>query len=412
MDAFASEELIREFGESLRAAGLSQEAAARHRDRLRFFLHAYLMEEWPREITRADSRILRDYLGSWFIINVGGTKPDIANHLNTFQRFFEWLYQAGRVSSAERDDVIAACEAREYFMERLDEHMREKSPWPGRAPDLACQPGPALDFLPRGPGMDRRLWILAHNLDRPEPAAILDFALFLDYLEQTPVKPCASGRIPARHARRVNQRFTRPEPVPPGIEGPASMRRIKWFLALARELMLVRVGDKGFFEITSAVEPFLDLDPDSRIALILGFTWSSVPWPELGPRPNLKVSRWAQDHRDGFAALLSELTPDHEWRLDPDPAADRQDSLLARYILFHRVVEDVILFSLRECGLLKYKLDPASKGAERHVRSITINRFGRQVMRHFSRQAGRPDHTFANPLARLQEVLLLSRPSR
>jgi hypothetical protein len=407
MDTWHSEELIKEFYASLLTEGMPGPAAAGHRDKLRFFLHAYLAEEWPRPLDRIDSSIIRDFLGSWFIRQVGGSKADLANYLKTFRRFSEHLYNNARFSEIEYRDIKTACSNRDYFMARYDEYfhpvpdVRERLAGGTPAKDYGLRLGPHFESR-----IDRRLWMLVHNLEKAQTPAVLDLTLFLDYAATERIKLTGThARLPGRHVARINERFSRPEPLP----GKAAMRRslrITWFFYLALELKLVKITKNKALRMEPEAEAFLDLDPDTRLTLILDATWNGIRWAGLGSAEAGRVSEWAQENRDGFAALLADLAPNREWILDPDPEIDRRDALLARYIMFHEVVESAVMFALRETGVLDYDSWESESLKSLQVKSITMTRFGRRVMKHLARDASRRDPLLTGALERLQECLL------
>ncbi|MFO8055884.1 MAG: hypothetical protein R6V10_01130 [bacterium] len=409
MDTWRSEELIRDFYRSLHKAGVSNHTASRHRDKLRFFLHAYLMEEWPRELDRVDGEVIRDFLGSWFLRHVGGSKSDVIGYLGTFRRFFDHLYQTGRLSQPELEDLLAVCTSKEFFLACFDEYF---NPFPDAWEDFS-QGRPSLRHVdPPGHSVhhpvDRQLWMLVRNLERPQPPAILDFALFLDYLSYNTVGLTrAHSHIPVRHIRRMNQRFTRPEELPSRTRMEASSR-VKWFYHLGLTLHLCRVGKKNVMEVTPLAEAFLDLDADTQLAIILDATWNHLNWSDLGMAETRKVSEWAQEHKEGFAALLSDLTPHRHVPLDSDPGVEREEALMARYIYFHDVVENVLLYALRECGVLEYTRRSEGDAQMLQIKSLAMSRFGRQVMRLYARRDAGRGSTAENTLIKLQENLLFS----
>jgi len=408
METSRSEELIREFYRAMCREGVAAKSAARHRDKLRFFLHAYLAEEWPRELDRLDGDIIRDFLGQWFLRHVGGSKNDLVAYLNTFRAFYEYLYQSGRISFSEYDELLALCASDDYFLACYDELAAARlDPWSEFAAGRPLvRAGESL-----APGLsrpvDRQLWMLAHNLGQTA-SAVLDFALFLDYLSETRIKLSrARSRFPGRHLELLNQRFSSPEDLPrkPRLEDSV---RVNWFFHLALALGLARVTEAKSLEVPPGVESWLDLKPDTQLAVMIDAAWNLVPWAELA-NPKLElVSQWAQEHREGFAALLADLAPGREWPLDPDPAADRQDALLARYILFHEAVENAILFALQELGILQYSARKILKPGELKIKAITMTRFGRQAMRLYARRAARDSKAELSPLADLQQCLFLS----
>ncbi len=412
MENVRSEQLIRECCSSLIAAGMRPQYAARHRDRLRFFLHAYLAEEWPRGLDRVDGPIIRDYLGSWFINNVGGSKSDLLALLDTFTRFYEFLYQTGRISGPEHDDIIAVCAGRDYFMACHDERFApEPDPWADLAAGRPAIGGDIFSLLPPGAAPDRRLWVIARNLERPPAPAVLDFSLFLDYLSR-PIRLNVSGNPPLYHIRRINQRFTAPEELKPR-KPMAACRRIAWFFNTALALGMARKNSAAIIEPAPGADAFLDLDEEQKIAVLLDGAWNRLRWAKLAVPENRRVSEWAQEHRDGFAALLADLIPDREWALDPDTGADPNEALLARYILFHEVVQTHVLFILRECGVLDCSAALApGPGQRQRIHSVTMSRFGRQVMRLFARRGRRDGRAQAASLQSLQQNLLSSRPAR
>ncbi len=406
MNTHRSEEMIKEFHRMLCVSGMSRNTSLRHKDKLRFFLHAYLVEEWPRQIDRVDGEIIRDFLGAWFLRNVGGSKSDLAAYLSTFRRFYDYLYQSGRISEAEHDDLMTVCECRDYFCARYDEYF---NPLPDAWEDFACG-GPIKDDASIALGhehhIDRQVWMLASNMDTEHTPAVLDFALFLDYAANVPIKLTqANAKIPRKHISRINQRFSTPEKIP-SRKGMNASVRITWFFQMALDLGLATKNQRNVLELTPRAESYLDLEQDTQLALIIDATWNRLSWEELGSSEARRVSRWAQEHKDGFAALLSELPPEREWSLDPEPGVDRQDALLARYVLFHDVVERQIMFALKETGVIDYSTWNHSPGTL-EVKSITVTRFGRQLMRLFTRRVSRELAHRQSPLARLQECLLI-----
>ncbi|HUT53443.1 MAG TPA: hypothetical protein VM658_08635 [bacterium] len=412
MDTSRSEELIREHYASLIAAGMRTQNAARHRDRLRFFLHAYLAEEWPRSLDRVDGPIIRDYLGSWFINNVGGSKADLLTHLNTFARFYESLYQAGRISGPEHDEIIAVCAGHDYFMARHDERFApEPDPWAEFAAGRAMAGAHMFSMLPPGAAPDSGLWVIAKNLERPPAPAILDFSLFLDYLWARPIRLTGAGMIPLPRLRRINQSFTQPERLAPG-NAMAHSRRIRWFFNMALALGMARINDGHALQLAPGADAFLDLDQEQKISVLLDGAWNRMRWADLATPENRRVSAWAQEHRDGFAALLADLNPTREWTPDPDPGTGRNEALLARYIMFHEVVQTHILFILRECAILDYGAAPKAENGKERIKSLTITRFGRQVMRLFARRGRRDGMAQQSPLQNLRQTLLSGSPSR
>ena len=231
--------------------------------------------------------------------------------------------------------------------------------------------------------VNRQLWMLTKNLEHPDPAGPLDFSLFLDYLSHFPVRLTRAGRIPLSHLRRINHRFSGPEELPPSARMEDS-RRVSWFLRLAESIDLVRVAG-GAITMSKRSEYYLDLDPVTRLAVMIDGLWNRLPWDRLGDPADRKLSLWACEHRDGFASLLADLSPGREWLVDLNPEGDDPDALLSRFLAYHPVVGDYVLFALRELGLLDFSV--------RHqglVRSLTITRLGRRV---FSLYAGRARST-------------------
>ncbi len=407
MDTWHSEELIAEFHRVILGAGFSKEASARNRDKMRFFLHAYVAEEWPRGIERVNAEMVRDFLGSWFIRHVGGSKSDMLNYLAVFKRFYHFLYQSGRISSSEYEDIMEAVENREYFMARHDDFFH---PMPDAWEEFASGRSLAIaaaEAFPHDRKIDRQLWMLAKNLERPDTPAVLDFALFLDYVgSKRPNLTRVNSKLPRRHVDKVNARFSKPERLRPhsGMEGSA---RVSWFFHMALEMGLCAVTDDNRLELPPRAEDFLDLCPDTQLALIIDFTWERMPWSCLAAGDDAMISDWAQEHKDGFAALLSGLNPGRTWLLDIEPGRDHREALLARYILFHDVVERNILFAFGQTGILVYERSPDPNGRALNIRSITMTRFGRQVMRLFERRACRSLSPEESPLIRLRECLLV-----
>jgi len=405
MDTHRSEELIKEFYRELRAEGMSPQAASRHRDKLRFFLHAFVAQEWPRDIDRVDGEIIRDFLGTWFIHNVGGAKSDVMAYLRVFTRFYGFLYDTGRLSQAERDELTPTLDAGDYFEARYDEYFSPLS-WE-RTGSLTA----AHDHLPGvndsyGGVIDRQLWILIHNLVETQPPAALDFCLFLDYAANQPLKLTqTTGQLPSRHVKKINKIFSTPEKLAAN-PAMADSKRIAWFYNMAMALKLIGLGEKKEITPLPLADAFLDLDPDAQLAVIIDATWNRVSWAELGPSDLARVSEWAQMHRDGFAGLLAELSPEHDWRIDPEAAFDGEDALLAKYIYFHEVVENQVLYALSQTGVISPCYWPPERPGSLEVKSIATSRFGRQVMRLFLKRAERAARPEEHPLIRLRESLL------
>ena len=406
MNTVKSEELIKEFCQELTAAGYSPQIAGRHRDKLRFFLHAYVAEEWPRDLDRIDGEIIRDFLGSWFLRHVGGAKSDLISYLGVFRRFYEFLYQTGRLSESEFDELEMVLASQDFFTQRYDEYF-DPLPEPADGPSPPDNSSPATFIAGNYPSpLDPQLWLLVHNLEKPPAPALLDFHLFLDYIINLPVKlDPVQQQLPRRHVRRINQRFSLPEELPSHADMETS-RRLTWFFHTALSLELLAVNSKGELCARPRAEAFLELDPEAQLTILIDATWNRVDWSDLGPPDLRQVSEWAQKHKDGFAALLGDLSPQHQHRLDLAPTIDRHDSLLARYIYFHDVVENSILFALRETGLLSYTRGNGPGAKTFSIKTITVSRFGRSVMRLFLKRASGASRTQASPLERLQQSLL------
>jgi len=379
MDSQKSEQLIKDYCRTL-ATAKDRSLAARERDRLRFFLHAYVAEEWPRDIDRVDSEIIRDFLGAWFPRHVGGSRTDITSYLSTFRRFYDHLYHAGQISAAEYDELAAVLASRQYFLDRFDDFFR---PAPDAWEDFAAG-GPVKDGdIAPALEVDRQLWMVVNNLDHTDPPGPLDFSLFLDYLAHSAVRLTRAGRIPLEHLRRLDRRFSAPE----GLKPRAAMedsRRISWFLRLAEGLDLVRAGADGRIELQKRAEIFLDLDARTRLAIMIDGAWNRMDWGRLGDPAAGRLSHWAFEHRAGFAALLADLPASREWMTDPNPEGDEPDALLTRFLAYHRVVSDQLLFALRELGLLD-----ATRGRAGAVRSLTLTRLGRRAFNLYARRSRR-----------------------
>jgi hypothetical protein len=183
-------------------------------------------------------------------------------------------------------------------------------------------------------------------------------------------------------------------------------RRLTWFFHTALALELLTIDPAGELISQPQAEAFLDLDFDAQLAVLLDATWNHVNWADLGTPDLRQVSEWAQRHRDGFAALLCDLTPEQPHRLDLSAGLDHHDTLLARYIYFHDVVENTILFALRETGILSYTRSAGPKARSFAIRSLTLTRFGRPLMRLFLKRTATVGPTPVSPLERLQQSLL------
>lgn len=408
MDSTRSEELIQEFSRWLGRAGVSPSAVVRYRDKLRFFLYAYLAEEWPRDLDRVESGILRDFLADWFLQNVDGSWNDLLSYLAAFRRFYEFLYETGRISGPEWEDLLGLCDDDEYFRLRWE---ARNAPTFDPAADLAAgRPGAAgadLFFPDRSP-VTRQIFLVLNNLPPLSSPAVLDFELFLDYLDTARIRlTSAEGRIPAVHLKRINLRFSRPEKLPPR-SGMNRSVRINWFFQLAQTLKLFQVQERKAFSPRPELEFFRSLEPIARLAIIINATWNLLPWALLGPPGGQRISRMAQEHRNGFAALLADLPPEREWFLSLNhhtEAADREDALLTRYLLFHQVVPSVILFALAETGLLAYTSREKKHPSPLKIRSLKLSRAGKQVFRLLARNE--QARLRQDPLQRLQECLFI-----
>ncbi len=378
-----------------------------HGDRLRFFMYAYVAEEWPRDLDRVDGVIIRDFLGSWYPRHAGGTRRELTGYLSTFRRFYEYLYNTGRLSAMELEDILSTCSRGDLLMDLWEEvggkGLVEKGEYPGR-PELG--PGyPAPEF---GSALDPQLWMIARNVDRNPAPASLDFSLFLDYLQSRPIKLTrAKNIIPRPDVMKINEMMSSPESIPQRTGMERSVR-ITWFMQMGLTLGLLKIKRGDALQADALAGCFLDLDPDAQFALLMEATWNRIAWRDLGAREPRRLSDWAMEHRDGFAALLSDLPAGRDWSPRPTSDYGQQDVLLARYIYLHAVVETRILYALTELGIMEARMDqePGGHPDSATLSSLSMTRIGKLVMTMLTRRATASEGGRRAPVAALEKRLL------
>jgi len=393
--------LIEAFCRRLGAQGLSQKSVGRHKENLNFFAHSFLEPSEGMELKEVDAETIKYFLESWYPTKVKSSRAELLRLMSSFRKFYTFLFEIGLSNRESREEIAAVLSRKNQILANF---AMRKNPKPN---------GPASPFPANGPvsspdptfWIDQGLYLLVHNLQKPSCQFALDFQVFLDYLIQHHVRLTPStATIPKKDLRRINQSFKDPEQLPASA-GQEQSRRLTIFYGLGRSLDLFVVGSEMELLPTPRAERFLELNLDSQFVVVLDALWNRVRWSELQSSGAQGFAGWAQERRSGFAELLSRLPAGVESAISGAIHNDRLTRMLANYFTLFDVVENRILFALKELGILEYGRlcgrEPGFSRNQRHIVAISLTKFGKKIMKYLARK-GR-DETGGDSLIELME---------
>jgi len=393
--------LIEAFCRRLASQGLSQKSVSRHKDNLNFFAHSFLEPSEGMELKEVDAETIKYFLESWYPTKVKSSRAELLRLMGSFRKFYGFLFEIGLSNREGLEEITAVLSRKNQILANF---AMRKDPKPG---------GPAQAFPANGSpaGLDLTFWIdqslylLVHNLEKPSCQFALDFQVFLDYLIQHHVRLTPStATIPKKDLRRINQSFKDPERLPASA-GQEQSRRLSIFYCLGRSLDLFVVGSELELLPAPRAERFLELELDQQFVVVLDALWNRVRWSELQSLGAQGFAGWAQERRSGFAELLSRLPAGVDCAISGAVHNDRQTRVLANYFTLFDVVENRILFALKEMGILEYgRHSGRGPGFSRNQRGavvISLTKFGKKIMKYLARK-GR-DETGGDSLIELME---------
>jgi hypothetical protein len=393
--------LIEAFCRRLGAQGSSLKSAGRHKDNLNFFAHSFLEPSEGMELKEVDAETIQYFLESWYPTKVKSSRSELLRLIASFRKFYKFLFEISVINRESREEIMAVLSRKNHILTNFAVRKNQRPEilaggFP--APGPATSPDPAF-------WIDQGLYLLAHNLEKPSCQFVLDFQVFLDYLIQHHVRLSPStATFPKKDLRRINQSFKNPEQLP-ATAGQEQSRRLTMFYRLGRSLDLFVVGSEMELLVTPRAEHFLELDLDSQFVVLLDALWNRVRWSELQSFGAQGLAGWAQEHRNGFAELLSRLAVGVDPAAPGAPPNDRNLKMLSNYLTLFEAVENLIMFSLKELGMLEYRFKP---GRDQHfyrnhrgIESISLTKFGKKIMKYLARK-GR-DETGGDSLIDLME---------
>jgi len=397
--------LIELFCQKLSAQELSPTGIGRHRDNMLFFAGSYLESSEGMELREVDAETIKYFFESWYPTKVKASRTELRRFIATFGKFYKFIHQLGLINRASLEEISGALSKKSHFLAELENRQGE-NPSPKLENIAAAENRQELDFPFF---LDQGLYLLAHNLQKPKLRITLDFQLFLDYLIHHPVrlKP-SSATLPKRHLHRLNQMFSEPEDLPANADQNQS-RRLIIFYHLARSLDLFLPGSGLELLVTRRAELFLELNPDQQFVVLLDALWNRVRWSELQSFGSQGFAGWAQEHRWGFAELLSRLPAESSEPISGFYQQDRDLKMLANYLFNFEVVESKIMFTLKEMGILDYGLkagrDSSFLRSRRGVASIKLTKFGKKMMKYLARK-GREETGGSSLIDLMEEGLI------
>jgi len=375
---------IEDFHQALMRRGLSPTNSSHHRDNLRFFLESYLGPSEGMRLKEVDAETVEYFFLSWYPDRVNGSKTELEGFIPSLKRFYQFLFESGEISEKTLEEIVGALSRKDSLLRRF----RSGAPADreaGRSEEEICGELDSPFWI------DGSLYFLVRNLEKPRSRIILDFQLFLDYLIHHPLRltPSAAS-FPRKDLRRINQMFSEPEALAQNA-GQDQSRRLNLFYHLARNLDLFLIGQSSQLLITPRAGRFLDLDSDRQLVILTDALWNRVRWSELQRFGANGFAGWAQEQRGGFAELLSRLPANTLWPISGGGIQDRQTRILLSYLSIYEVVENLIMFGLKEMGILDYQLsqtrDPYLVRNHRGIKCILLTEFGKKVMRYLARKA-------------------------
>jgi len=379
--------LIEVFHQKLLSQGLGRETAGLHRDNLIFFANAYLEAGEAMELKEVDADTMHYFLSSWYPTKVKASRSELAKFISTFKKFYQFVCQARVVNRESRDEIMGVLARKKLYLARLQARRRGKN-------SKALRPARELNGQAQGMDspfeIDQSLYLLVHNLSRPEARIILDFQLFLDYFSRRMIRLAPStATLPKKDLQKLNRMFSRPEALPANVAQSQS-QRLSLFYHFARCMDLFIIGPDMELLITPRTERLLELNPDQQLVILLDALWNRLRWSELEKFGAQGFSSWAQDQRGGFAELISRLPADTPNSLSGVLAQDRCTKMLANYLAFFEVAETAVMFALKEMGIVDYDYkpgrDPFFAKNHRGIASITLTKFGKRVMKYLARK--------------------------
>jgi len=379
--------LIEAFCQKLRSQGLARKTADERRENLHFFANSFLDASEGMELMEVDSDTMNYFLASWYPTKVKASRAELARLISSFKKFYAFIHQLNLISLEARDEILAVLARKKYYLARLQTRRRAG---PEKTSRDAEHNG--LTRLPNAPfWVDNQLYLLVHNLQKPAARISLDFQLFLDYLLHHPVRlsPSRAG-LTRKDLHRMNRMFSAPEQLPAN-PAQSQSQRLSLFYQLGRCLDLFIVGPDLELMLTPRAELFLELNPDQKLVVLIDALWNRLRWSELENFGGRGFSGWAQDNRGGFAELLSRLPADSPAPLVGPLAQDRFSRMLANYLNLFELVENRIMFALKEMGMADYEFksgrDHYSIRSHRGIAFITLTKFGKKIMKYLARKA-------------------------
>ncbi len=365
--------LIDSFFRDLLARGISEKTAQRHRENLLFFLKGFLEPSERCGFLELEPDALYYFLFSYLPDKFKTSPSELLSLITSLRKFYRYLFSQQMISRNYFEEILGTLSRKEYYLSCLQEKGEEQK------------------LEPENFWIDQGLYLLVRNLSKPEIRILVDFQLFLDYLIHHPIKLTSrSSLIPRNHLQKLNQMFSQPEALSQKATQDDS-QRISVFYQLARSLDLMVVGSYFQLFITPRARDFLELDSDQQLAILIDTLWNRVRWSELQRFGANGFASWAQENRGGLAELLSQLPAEIPSPLSIDPRYGRLSRILANFLILHEVVESKILFALREMGILDYQLreNRSTYLVKNHrgVKAITMNRFGKKIMKYLARKA-------------------------
>ncbi len=365
--------LIDSFFRDLLARGISEKTAQRHRENLNFFLKGFLEPSERCGFLELEPEALYYFLFSYLPDKFKTSPSELLSLITSLRKFYRYLFSQRKISRNFFEEILGTLSRKEYYLSRLQNQSSEK------------------ESEPENFWIDQGLYLLVRNLSKPPLRIVVDFQLFLDYLIHHPIKLTSrSSLIPGNHLQKLNQMFSQPEALSQKASQDDS-QRVSVFYQLARSLDLVVVGSYFQLLTTPRAEAFLEREEDEQLVILIDALWNRVRWSELQRFGANGFASWAQENRGGLAELLSQLPAEISSPLSIDPRYGRLSRILANFLILHEVVESKILFALREMGILDYQLrenrDPYSVKHHRGIKSITMTRFGKKIMKYLARKA-------------------------
>ena len=373
-----NKKLIEDFYKALSHRGLSRKAANYHKDNLSFFVESYLEPSEGMMLEELDAETMEHFFTKWYPNRVNGSRTELSGFIPSFRKFYQFLFERGIIGKRTLEEIQGILSRKEHLLARICQKDSQDEDPSSKTTDSAFWIDPGLYFLVR-------------NLDKPNPRIILDFQLFLDYISHHPIRLTkTTASFPRKHLHKMNQMFNEPEPLAQNAHQD-QCRRLTLFYHLGRNLDLFLLGQSFHLMTTKKAELFLEMNADQQLTVLIDALWNRVRWTELQRSGVNGFANWAQEQRGGFAELLCRIPTDTPWHISGAHLQDHQTRMLAKYLTFYEVVENMIMFGLREMAILDYQFQPAKKPYlvqnNRGIKTISLTGFGKKVMRYLARKA-------------------------